>query len=854
MGRSLGPLRPARPRTPHPATPPGSHPPRGIGLRLAVLLLLAGAGPAQDYLLAGRAVPPARTGGGAYHLLTSGPAILGDFDGNGTVDIYEPADGSVQGNDGAARFRPLVGFAPVSATRAGGRPYQVLAVFDADQDGDDDLLALDGNGLTLLAGSPTGFVEAAARLPFRPWRALNILPRCALHDFEGDGDLDLYVAVAPNGAPASIELWRNDPGGFTVRTLTLTQGGVPLELAAGDFDGDGDPDAAMIGQQGRVILIENRPGYLQEVVTNVVGTPPLLAQDLDLDGTDDLLLNRLGTGGLEVRVHPAPLRPPLATGPGILLRSGAAVLGARDVDLDGRADLLVATLGGRLELAPTLPPAFMLGASQDLAAFDLEHPPALIDLDLDGDLDLCLGRRGLLLQAAPASFALQLGPIAALGTDDRPHLMDLDGDGALDALVSARGTTGPTLEWHRGDGSGGFQPQGPWTSTAGPVTTVGPVRVGVGDFQGDGLDDLVISGLLGPSGEELRWYLQGPPGVYSPLGALPLTLSELRVADFDGDGDPDVLRFGGSGVRILRNDGPFAAGFVEVIVTQDRLDQLGGVLVFDHDGDGDLDIVATHGACRGSCSGTGVRLFRNDGGLVFTEVGTGLGYAEGLAAGDIDGDGDIDLIGPGVRFDNQGGTFLDQGPQVATVAAATGARHAHLTDANGDGWLDALFTSDREVVFAPGSPTGLQAARSLAWGAFGQGPALGDVDRDGLEDLLLPGAHFLRPPGRLLHLLDRPRLGTTSRLAVEGRPGAVLDLFVSPRPASIGLGSFGWLGLDLGTTLPLGRVILGPSGRVELPVAVPATPAVLGLTLHVQGFDYGLARTTGRLTAILVGY
>jgi hypothetical protein len=100
---------------------------------------------------------------------------------------------------------------------------------------------------------------------------------------------------------------------------------------------------------------------------------------------------------------------------------------------------------------------------------------------------------------------------------------------------------------------------------------------------------------------------------------------------------------------------------------------LGGVAVFDYNNDGLLDIFLTNGAAIPSLQKTGPqywnRLYRNNGDGTFTDVTVqagvqGVGYSMGVAAGDYDNDGFVDLYVTGVNrnqllHNNGDGTFTD---------------------------------------------------------------------------------------------------------------------------------------------------------------------------------------------------
>ena len=128
----------------------------------------------------------------------------------------------------------------------------------------------------------------------------------------------------------------------------------------------------------------------------------------------------------------------------------------------------------------------------------------------------------------------------------------------------------------------------------------------------------------------------------------------------------------------------------------------GGLAVFDYNGDGRPDIFFTNGARTPSLEKTPAhanRLYRNDGGMKFTDVTDaagvrGSGYVMGAAAADYDNDGDVDLFVAGVRR-NQLLRNLGDG-RFEDVAAQAGIASGEWTVAGGwfdfdnDGRLDLL--------------------------------------------------------------------------------------------------------------------------------------------------------------------
>ncbi|HVR29115.1 MAG TPA: CRTAC1 family protein [Thermoanaerobaculia bacterium] len=169
-------------------------------------------------------------------------------------------------------------------------------------------------------------------------------------------------------------------------------------------------------------------------------------------------------------------------------------------------------------------------------------------------------------------------------------------------------------------------------------------------------------------------------------------------------------RHGGSGQRYM----------VETMV--------GGVVVFDYDGDGDPDVVFVDGGRLPGYQGEEprTRLFRNEGrvgdagALRFVDVTDRAGltlpaYGCGGAAGDVDGDGDLDLyltaFGPNALYRNEGdGTFTEVGA-AAGVDDPRWNASAAFGDVDRDGDLDLYvvgyvdFALDNQKICGePGRP------------------------------------------------------------------------------------------------------------------------------------------------------
>jgi len=253
----------------------------------------------------------------------------------------------------------------------------------------------------------------------------------------------------------------------------------------------------------------------------------------------------------------------------------------------------------------------------------------------------------------------------------------------------------------------------------------------------------------------------------------------------------------------------------------------GGVAFLDYDNDGDLDLFLANGATmKDPESGPGSRLYANDGRGKFSDVTQQVGidlrrWANGIAVGDFDDDGDDDLyvtcLGPDVllRNDVRDGKrrFVDISSE-AGVGDERWGMSAAFGDVDGDGDLDLFVTNYLEfdlanpparVMFkgAPifAGPAGLKAPgnrlyenrgsgkfvdRSRESGTlvprpgYSMGVIILDVDRDGRQDIVVGNdstANFL------FHNRDKwkfEEIGVISGLAsnFDGRNQATMGIAV----------------------------------------------------------------------------
>jgi hypothetical protein len=439
--------------------------------------------------------------------------------------------------------------------------------------------------------------------------------------------------------------------------------------------------------------------------------------------------------------------------------------------------------------------------------------------------------------------------------------VDLDGDGDLD-LVLVDGST--KARWLAGDpvrhrvllnqtGGPRFREVG---VDAGLVMGGWPTGIASGDVDRDGRPDLVIGGLgedalflnrTTPAGV-VRFEKHVLPGRRSPLD----WTTSVGLADADGDGlldlylvryltiDPahpplgDVegvpCRFAGHPVLCGPHGLPpqsdvYLAGRATAPFFEEATSSAGlseapaafglGLLFMDLDLDGDPDLYVANDSVDNF-------VFRNDGQGRFEERGAASGAASDMAgraqagmgvdAGDVDSDGDLDLVV--TNFSQEANTLYrhDGGLLYRDVATAAGLAHAsrallgwgvHLADFDADGHLDLFFANGHVYPEADRDGTGTRYAQPCMLlpgdgrGAFGANAfpddrphrgrtALrGDVDGDGDLDLLV--LRLDGPPLLYVNRTDAPeqQLLVTLRAAEGHAPdayGATLLLHTTAGP------------------------------------------------------------------------
>ncbi len=512
-------------------------------------------------------------------------------------------------------------------------------------------------------------------------------------------------------------------------------------VASSDVDGDDDQDLLLAQEDGLRVHLNNGKGMFSEHPAGVLPDSARIVRitvgDFDGDGHQDLFcsLSIRSAGSLSLgKLY-------LNDGKGCFsdvssthlpqFQSTVHVWDSDVGDVNGDADLdIVVSYSKDLAVLHNDGSAHFSLVSQSIAD---TSSVALGDIDGDGDLDLVFAERrfglihrrtnGGLGSFSPGSVPLILN--AAINPS-RIWLKDIDSDGDVDLIGSHPGN--PTVAVN--DGHDRFTDvSAAWFGSQ----TLQARLVELTDIDGDQRPDLITTGLGSPhflvnTGHSFR--------SVSPLGIdLHVALSAVAT-DLDGDCKIDVVLGTpfGHAAHVLFRTQTSQGGMHWLRANQREFDghaDLDSMFSADFDGDGTLDLITSEP--------DGEHLFANQRGLGFAEVeGFTLGIAPAAvvtSVGDLDGDGDPDLVVRGHQ--SSGMVFLNDGKATFTgqpIGANKGIHHSVLGDLDGDGDLDLV--SDLQIFRNDGKAKFQVIGNVVSYGLGEAQQALADLDGDGDLDVL----------------------------------------------------------------------------------------------------------------------
>lgn len=509
----------------------------------------------------------------------------------------------------------------------------------------------------------------------------------------------------------------------------------PTLRAIADVDGDNDFDIILsTGSNPRLGWRLNAGDGTFDPFEVLVGehVDRLIVTDFDLDGDNDLLV--ASRARREIAWYPSSgnlnFQPKQFLAP-ISVHLGR--LDAADVDGDGDIDVLASSASGTWQLKwyENSQGEFLEHIVDGDWGFDFR----LGDYDSDGDLDV--SRFGRWMENDGSGNFINQHSISDDRTEHITGSDDLNGDGLVDILTN-RG-------WYRSSGQK-FEFVAIEYDDDSLFRSLQTISL---DLDGDG--DLDLLSELGESGGHninvfvLHENVAGEFRLqqeFFPHNQTRYFISSIAAADLNGGGRDDPIIGFGSGESVWYD------GMQEHRLSHPFHERVEGNELADLDNDGDLDVllVTNSGGCLIVEFGCNRRTawFENTDGLGTEWTEHSLPLSPLIAVGDIDGDGDGDILTSDYIVDirwleNNDKTFRQRNNLRfdRRVFRYTGIA---LADVDGDFDLDAILHADETVWFENRDGGGdFGPAQSIGSDA-GQMVVV-DVDSDGDVDVVVGGRH-----------------------------------------------------------------------------------------------------------------
>jgi hypothetical protein len=349
-------------------------------------------------------------------------------------------------------------------------------------------------------------------------------------------------------------------------------------------------------------------------------------------------------------------------------------------------------------------------------------------------------------QFQPTAFSSPITPLNAGSDPQAIYPIDIDGDGKTDLVSVSSGDY--TVFVYRNTGN----PVSPAFTLQSSFATSGYLSaITAGDLDGDGKPEIIIADGRGPS---LTIYKNtGSPGtiVLQKVVSFPadLGVANVSIGDLNGDGKPEIVTANNNtnSLSVFTN-GSTPGNFSFSSAVDWPVPSPLSIAIADFDGDGKPDLATE------SSSGNYAAVFRNktatNGGTISfdtdTDIPTGT-YPQGVAAGDLDGDGKPDLVIAN-SFDNTLTILQNTGSSgtISFTAVGLGStgnypQYPVIADFDGDGLPDIavsdFFDANVSVLHNTSTAGNISVAANVDFYA-GQGLyylAAADLDGDGRPDI-----------------------------------------------------------------------------------------------------------------------
>lgn len=619
-------------------------------------------------------------------------------------------------------------------------------------------------GILLIPGNIAGGFDTPVLTPQPP--QFLVPDHFAAADFDMDGRIDIAVSQAFGGVPGRGTLFRNNGAGVFSAS---TEFSAWANLAAVDVDNDNDPD-----------IVSSRMGVGIEYARNngngVFSTPIRVEDDqayvfagsgdFNSDGKTDLLGYRWGNDNI------VTVRSYLGTGSGAFTRLPLSVLTTRppavgesvlaNLNGDAIADFAIQTLGrvvfliGHPDGSFVEEDAFPIGTHALVAAdfngdsvADIATFPTLSSSynghwGASAEIAVAFNDGTGRLLTAPV-FEIPFGGQSVATADfNRDGLFDMvvTGDrtqGELVILYQVASRTNSSHQFHtrtidgdvnRQDGSSEFDPR----------------VVATADLNNDNYTDIVVAGYTLPGGSRSVRLLKNfgfEEFVEFPILAIPAEINDLVTGDFNGDSIVDIAFAGyrNQSYTVFVSVGTGNGLFAPPVGLVPGNFAATAICTGDLDGDGDSDLVV-------GLSDRSFVVLINDGIANFAATVPTLisGTVTDIAAADIDMDNDqdvavVDDLGKLRVYRRNGtGSFLPAEIYSTITRPILSPQKVILADIDGDNYPEAVINSDSVISVYRNDRTGRFLGRTM----WATGPAirdmvLQDLDDDKKPDLIASG-------------------------------------------------------------------------------------------------------------------
>jgi hypothetical protein len=420
------------------------------------------------------------------------------------------------------------------------------------------------------------------------------------------------------------------------------------------------------------------------------------------------------------------------------------VVKSADFNSDGYDDIVYSALSGNQIAVALFNPGTGNFDEAQVVSTAFPYAVSLFPADLDGDnfVDFLTvsqlnhkvawfkndGTGNFTLQPLISSTAQ--GAISVIATD-------IDGDGDNDVVAAAKDDN--MILWYENtDGNGNF-------SDGNIITDEGefPVVIISADIDNDNDPDIVAGKL---AGNKVVWYANYGSGSFGEEQVITTEISfisALFAADINGDDFIDIVSASRNDSKIAWYENTGGGTFSAQQIVSGEMPLAFDVVAADFDLDNDMDLVAS------AMGGNEIRVFNNEDGMgAFVPANLISNVCEspkGLATGDFDDDGDMDILATHSQQDPDEVVWYENGAATFEVHVINKVRdvwRVALQDINNDGNTDIFYSDGQDVCWIANQDSAQSfGSETILWQGYNIFEiAFNDIDSDGDPDLFIADA------------------------------------------------------------------------------------------------------------------